>query len=143
MKIAVSNLENDIENILMERINDKENRDAYDRMLDKKKSQIQDYKTKIYELKNIEKTVKRRKKEIKESIDILDGIIAEGAISNVNLRLLVNEIIIIEMEDGNLAIIVSMNAPFDQYGEVFDENGNVKLRHNGNYKEISLQEVSA
>lgn len=143
MKIAVSNLENDIENILMERINDKENRDAYDRMLDKKKGQIEDYKTKIYELKNIEETVKRRKKEIKESIDILDGIIAEGAISNVNLRLLVNEIIIIEMEDGNLAIVVSMNAPFDQYGEVFDENGNVKLRHNGNYKEISLQEFSA
>ena len=143
MKIAVSNLENDIENILMERINDKENRDAYDRMLDKKKGQIEDYKTKFYELKNIEETVKRRKKEIKESIDILDGIIAEGAISNVNLRLLVNEIIIIEMEDGNLAIVVSMNAPFDQYGEVFDENGNVKLRHNGNYKEISLQEVSA
>ena len=112
-------------------------------MLEKKKTQIEDYKNKIYELKNIEETVKKRKKEIKESIDILDGIIAEGAISNVNLRLLVNEIIVIEMEDGNLAIIVSMNAPFDQYGEVFDENGNVKLRHNGNYKEISLQEFSA
>ena len=137
MKIAVSNLENDIENILMERINDKENRDAYDRMLDKKKAQIEEYKTKIHELKNIEETVKKRKKEIKESIDILDGIITEGAISNVNLRLLVNEIIIFENSDNELAIVVSMNAPFDQYGEVFGENGNVILRHNGNYKALS------
>ena len=117
MKITVSSLENDIENILMERINDKENRDAYDRMLDKKKAQIEEYKTKIHELKNIEETVKKRKKEIKESIDILDGIIAEGAISNVNLRLLVNEIIIFENSDNELAIVVAMNAPFDQYGD--------------------------
>lgn len=91
---------------------------------------------KIYELKNIEETVKKRKSEIKENIDILDGIIAEGAISNVNLRLLVNEIIILDM-GGELAIVISMNAPFTDYGEVFDENGNVILRHNGNYKPIS------
>ena len=142
MKTAITNLENDIENILMERINDKENRATYDRMLGKKKAQIAEYKNKIYELKNIEETVKKRKSEIKENIDILDGIIAEGAISNVNLRLLVNEIIILDM-GGELAIVVSMNAPFTDYGEVFDENGNVTLRHNGNYKEISLQEVSA
>ena len=120
-----------------------QNRATYDRILEKRKVEIENLKTKIQDILNMEQTVKKRKKEIKESIDILDGIIAEGAISNVNLRLLVNEIIIIEMEDGNLAIVVSMNAPFDQYGEVFDENGNVKLRHNGNYKEISLQEVSA
>lgn len=36
----------------------------------------------------MKQTVKNRKKKITESIDILDGIIAEGAISNVNLRLL-------------------------------------------------------
>lgn len=38
---------------------------------------------------------------------------------------------------GELAIVVSMNAPFTDYGEVPDENGNVTLRHNGNYKPIS------
>ena len=38
---------------------------------------------------------KKRKAEIKNSIDILDGIIKDGAISNANLRLLIREIIIL------------------------------------------------
>ncbi len=51
---------------------------------------------------NMEQTIKKRKKEIKESIDILDGIITEGAISNVNLRLLVKEIIVLDMDNNEL-----------------------------------------
>ena len=43
-KITVSNLELDIENILMERINDKENRSIYDRMIEKKKKQIEEFR---------------------------------------------------------------------------------------------------
>ena len=71
MRTAVSNLEIDVENILMERINDKENRATYDRMLEKKKAQIEDLKVKINELINLEETVKKRRKAIKENIDML------------------------------------------------------------------------
>ena len=71
----------------------------------------------------------------------IDGIIAEGAISNVNLRLLVREIIVLDMENNELALVIVMNAPFGEYGEIFDDDGNVTLAHNGDYKPIPLEEV--
>lgn len=120
----------------MERINDKENRSIYDRMIEKKKKQIEEFRIKINELINLEETVKKRRKVIKENIDMLDSIIAEGAISNVNLRLLIQEIQVLELENDELAIVIAINTPFGEYGEVFDADGNVTLAHRGNYKPI-------
>lgn len=39
--------------------------------LKKKKTQIEDYKTKIYELKNIEETVKKRKRKSRRALIFL------------------------------------------------------------------------
>lgn len=140
-RAMIENLELEQENILIERIRDMENRATYDRILEKRKVEIENLKTKIQDILNMEQTVKKRKKEIKESIDILDGIIAEGAISNVNLRLLIKEIIVLDMENNELALVIVMNAPFGEYGEIFDDDGNVTLAHNGDYKPIPLEEV--
>ena len=137
-RAMIENLELEQENILIERIRDMENRAAYDRILEKRKAEIENLKTKIQDILNMEQTVKKRKKEIKESIDILDGIIAEGAISNVNLRLLVKEIIVLEDEANKIALVIVMNAPFSGYGEIFDDYGNVILAHNGDYKPINV-----
>ena len=95
----------------MERITDKENREAYDNMIAKRKNEIENLTKKIDSIKNLDETVKKRKAEIKNSIDILDGIIKDGAISNANLRLLISEIIIFE-QDNELSIVVAMKAPF-------------------------------
>lgn len=69
---------------------------------------------------------------------MLDSIVAEGAISNVNLRLLVREIQILDVGDGEIAVVIVINGPFNEYGEVFAENGDVKLAHNGDYKPIAV-----
>ncbi len=139
MRTAISNLETDIENILMERINDKENRDAYDRLLVKKRSQIDELKVKINELANLEETIKKRRKGIKENINMLDNIVAEGAISNTNLRLLIQEIQILDVGNNEIAVVVVLNGQFNEYGEVFDENGGVELAHNGDYKPVAIK----
>lgn len=137
MKNKISALKEDIENILMERITDKENREAYDNMIAKRKNEIENLTKKIDSIKNLDETVKKRKAEIKNSIDILDGIIKDGAISNANLRLLISEIIILE-QDNELSIVVAMKAPFGEYyGELFDEEGNIVLAHSGDYKSIA------
>ncbi len=137
MKSKISALKEDIENILMERITDKENREAYDNMIAKRKNEIENLTKKIDSIKNLDETVKKRKAEIKNSIDILDGIIKDGAISNANLRLLISEIIILE-QDNELSIVVAMKAPFGEYyGELFDEEGNTVLAHSGDYKSIA------
>lgn len=141
MRTTIANLETDMENILMERINDKENRDAYDRLLVKKRSQIDELKVKINELANLEETIKKRRKEIKENINMLDNIVAEGAISNTNLRLLIQEIQILDVGDNEIAVVVVLNGEFNEYGEVFDMDGGVELAHNGDYKPIPLEEV--
>ena len=55
-------------------------------MVEKMKTEVQTIKLRIAEPKNIDEMV-RKKAKIKENIDILDEIIADGAISNANLRL--------------------------------------------------------
>lgn len=122
-KLQIAKLENDIEEILMERIRDKENREIYNKMIEKRRAEIKALNSKIDDLENIEETIKRRKANIKEGIDILDSIIAEQTISNANLRLLVKEIVIDET-NGKLSIDINLNGTFlGEYSE-YDENGN-------------------
>ena len=135
MESSISNLELEIEKILMERINGKDNRPIYDKMLQKRRDEIDSLKHKIAEIQNIDETIKRRKKEIKCSIELLDKIIEEGAVSDTNLRLLINEIVVLE-ENGKIQLIVSIKAPFDTYGEVY-ENGKTVLKHRGDYEMIT------
>lgn len=47
-------------------------------------------------MKEIETTGKERKKQMKKSVELLDGIIADGAISDTHLRSLGDEIVIYE-----------------------------------------------
>lgn len=58
-------------------------------------------------MKDIENTVKERKKQMKKSVELLDGIIADGAISDTHLRMLVDEIVIYE-KNGKLDIQITL-----------------------------------
>lgn len=51
---------------------------------------------------------------MKESVDIIEQIIQDGAISDTNLRLLVDSIFISEQEK-NLNIKININAKFEQH----------------------------
>ncbi len=99
-----------IKPILIERIRDMKNCATYDRILEKRKVEIENLKTKIQDILNMEQTVKRRKKEI----------------------------IVLEMEKNELVLVIVMNVPFGEYGEIFVDDGNVTLAHNGDYKPIRV-----
>ena len=58
-------------------------------------------------MKDTETTVKERKKQMKKSVELLDGIIADGAISDTHLRMLVDEIVISE-KNGKLDIQITL-----------------------------------
>jgi chromosome segregation ATPase len=96
----IHNLELDIENILMERINDKENRATYDIMIEKRKAEIAGCKTKIHDVQNIGDTLKKRREEIQHNLNLIDEIIADSGISNTHLRMLIDKIQISESEKG-------------------------------------------
>ncbi len=72
-------------------------------------------------------TIKKRKAEIKESVDIIEQVIKEGAISNANLRLLVDKIIITG-KNKKLNIKIRINAKFQKHIDCYDEMGNLRER---------------
>uniref|UniRef100_UPI003FF05FB0 hypothetical protein n=1 Tax=Ruminococcus bromii TaxID=40518 RepID=UPI003FF05FB0 len=67
-------------------------------MLEKCESDIQKLEDEIKSIQDYNSTIKKRKAEMKDSVEIIEEIIKEGAISDANLRLLVNKIIIFEKD---------------------------------------------
>lgn len=59
---------------------------------------------------------------MKDSVEIIEKIIKEGAISDANLRLLVNKIIIFE-KDKKLSIKIKLNAKFQRHKDYYNDNG--------------------
>lgn len=45
---------------------------------------------------------------------------------------------VLDMDNNELDLVIVMNAPFGKYGEIFDDDGNVTLVHNGDYKPINV-----
>lgn len=80
------------------------------------------------QMKDIETTVKERKKQMKKSVELLDGIIADGAISDTHLRMLVDEIVIYE-KNGKLDIQITLNGEFRMHIDYYDESGDITDRH--------------
>lgn len=107
----IDTLEEEMEVILMERIRDKANVERYDRMIQKREAEIASIKKQLTELESLEDTLKTRQAELKRDIRMMDDILAEGNISESNLRLLVEKIYISEY-DGKLDVDIHLKAPF-------------------------------
>ena len=89
---------------------------------------IKTIENRIREMKDIENTVKERKKQMEKSVELLDGIIADGAISDTHLRMLVDEIVIYE-KNGKLDIQITLNGEFRTHIDYYDESGVITDRH--------------
>ena len=83
----------------------------YDQMIETKREEIKNFKKEVYEIENIDKTIKERKATLKHSIELLDDIIAENNISNANLHLMFEKIVIEETEEG-LNLDLRLKSPF-------------------------------
>ena len=119
----IETLEEEMEVILMERIRDKANAERYDRMIQKREEEIAAIKRQISELENLDAALKKRQATLKRDISLMDDILAEGNISEANLRLLVEKIYITE-QDGKLNVDIYLKAPFRTHGQTY-ENGEV------------------
>ena len=90
MENSVAVRKKDLEGLLPERIRDPGRAEIYTKMIACCEGDIADLQTKIEDFKNLDETVHQRKKEMKKSMDLLDPIVADGAVSDVNLRMLVD-----------------------------------------------------
>lgn len=97
-------------------------------MLEKCESDIQKLEDEIKSIQDYNSTIKKRKAEMKDSVEIIEEIIKEGAISDANLRLLVDKIIIFE-KDNKLKIKIKLNA---------DENALLFFTEGDGNSEISV-----
>ena len=112
----------DQEQILLERIRDREHADIYTGMLTKCEKDISNITAELAAIQDYDATIRKRKAEMKSSIDILGEIVKEGAISDSNLRLLIDDIVISEC-GGKLSINIHLKAAFRSHLDIYDENG--------------------
>ena len=116
----LSQRKSDQQEILLERLRDKERADIYTQMLKKCESDIDTLSKRIAELEDMDNTIKKRKSEISNSIEIFNKIIDEGTISDSDLRMLIDKIEISE-KDGKLDIDITLNGKFKEHKMNFDE----------------------
>lgn len=114
-------MEEEMEDILMERIRDKANAERYDRMIQKREEQIAQAKKKISELENLGQTIRSRQAKLKKDISLIDEILADGQMTEAHLRLLIEKIHVYQTEDG-LSLDIKIKAPFQNHIDTY-ENG--------------------
>ena len=105
-------------------IKDKAHEEIYTRMLKLCEDDIERLKKEITAIIDYSATIKKRKAEMKENVDLIKQIIKEGAISDANLRSLVDSIVISE-KDKKLHIKINLNAKFERHKDCYDEEGNL------------------
>lgn len=108
--------------MIIERIGDREHASIYNSMIAKREEEIAALEKKIAELREYDKVCKQRKEHLKNTTQILDEILSEGKISDVNLRMLVNKILIHQNEDKSLDIKFEMNGDFNNASNILIES---------------------
>ena len=116
--------------ILLERIRDREHAEVYDEMLKSCEADIKSFTEQIEGIRNYDETIKKRKTEIKEGIDMLDEIVRNGAISDASLRMLVKKIIITERK-GKLKIKIQLNADFSTHIDFLHDEDDPMYKSHG------------
>ena len=124
---SILRLEDEMEAILMERIRDRANAERYDRMIQKREEEIAAAKKQIEELQNISAVLRERQTKLKRDISMIDDILAEGAMTEAHLRMLVEKIYVQET-DGKLSLDIQIKAPFRTHLDVY-ENGTLTERY--------------
>ena len=114
-------MEEELEDILMERIRDKANATRYDRMIAKREEQIAQTKKKIAELENLDQTIRSRQTKLKKDIALIEQILADGVMTEAQLRMLIEKIYVYETEEG-ISLDIKLKAPFRDHTDSY-ENG--------------------
>lgn len=119
LRQKIESMEEEMEDILMERIRDKANAERYDRMIQKREEQIAQAKKKIGELENLGQTIRSRQAKLKKDISLIDEILDDGQMTEAHLRLLIEKIYVYQTEDG-LSLDIKVKAPFQNHTDTYE-----------------------
>lgn len=90
-------------------------------MIAKCESQIAWLEKEINSILDYNATIKSRKSDIKSTIELLEKIVREGEISDANIRMLVNKIVVSE-QNGMISIQIKLNAKFTNHIKTCDKD---------------------
>lgn len=105
-------LKGQIEELIMERIGDREHAKVYNSMIEKREAEIAELTQKIEDCKKFDELSKKRRDELMSTAELLDEVLLEPYISDTNIRLLVRKINVHENEDGSLDVNLEFNGDF-------------------------------
>ncbi len=120
-KERIASLRQQIEDLIIERISDREHASVYNNMITKREEEIADLQQKIEESKQFDEVSKRKRNELKTTADLLEKMIEEQHISDANLRLLVKTIYVHQNEDKSLDVRLEFNGDFEDSVAVYVE----------------------
>ena len=120
-KERIASLRQQIEDLIIERISDREHASVYNGMITKREEEIADLQKKIEESKQFDEVSKRKRNELKTTADLLEKMIEEQHISDANLRLLVKTVYVHQNEDKSLDVRLEFNGDFEDSVAVYVE----------------------
>jgi len=112
-------LQNQIEEIIMERIADREHASIYNNMIAKREEEIADLQNKIKESRQYDEVSRQKRDSLKSTSDLLKDILSESKISDANLRMLVKQIYVHQNEDKSLDVRFEFNGDFEDNSVVY------------------------
>ena len=114
-------LKEQIQGILMERITDKAHADMYDDMIKKREAETKDLKNRISECQRLDEVNSKKSVELKTTAELLDEILSQPKISNADLRMLVEKVLVHQNEDKSLDVQFIFNGAFEQSVTKYDD----------------------
>ena len=114
----IEKMNEDIENLIMERLNDLGRKELYDKMINKKEKEVKELNRKNKELKQYNLVCKKRQEELDNFAEFLKDVLAQGTISDISMRMVVNKIVVHQNEDKTLDIKFEMNGKLGDNKEV-------------------------
>ena len=81
----IEKLNEDIENLIMERLNDLGRKELYDKMINKKEKEVKELDKKNKELKQYNIVCKKRQEELDNFAEFLKDVLAQDTISDISL----------------------------------------------------------
>ena len=105
-------LNGQIEELIMDRIGDREHAKVYNSMIEKREAEIAELRQKIEDCRKFDELSKKRRDELMSTAELLDEVLLEPYISDANMRLLVRKINVHENEDGSLDVSLEFNGDF-------------------------------
>ena len=105
----------------MERITDKAHADMYSEMIKKREGEISDLKNRISECRRLDEVSSQKSSQLRSTAELLDEILSQPKISDSDLRMLVQKVLVHQNEDKSLDVQFIFNGAFEQSVTKYDD----------------------